>query len=37
MSVSNAEWVPSIITLKLQTDCLELDEDEGVNLRNAYM
>ena len=37
MSVSNAEWVPSIITLKLQTDCLELEEDEGVNLRNAYM
>lgn len=33
MNVSNAEWVPSIITLKLQRDCLELEEDEGVNLR----
>ena len=28
MSVSNVEGVPSIITLKLRTDCLELEEDE---------
>ena len=36
-NVSNAYWVVSIITLKLQTGCLKLEEDEGVNLNNAFM
>ena len=36
-NVSNADWVLSINTLKLQTGCLKLEEDEEVNLRNVYM
>ena len=36
-NVSNADWVLSIITLKLHTGCLILEEDEGVNLSNAFM
>ena len=37
MNVSNADWVLSINTLKLQTGCLKLEEDEEVNLRDVYM
>ena len=36
-NVSNADWVLSVITLKLQTGCLKLEEDEGVNLSNVCM
>ena len=36
-NVSNADWVLSVITLKLQTGCLKLEEDEGMNLSNAFI